>query len=191
MDKTQQTSVLVQPLRADKVGRDTPVVVLQQARVQTLPTPTLQIIPTTYSSRISPDAAIVFDYTNHFHVLLTNTSTAPIILFEEWNSFGYYGLSFEITYPDGRTVRSVKKPRGWDKNFPSTVTIVPGGFYVFNVTFEPDIWQNSLFNEKRAGDGARCRMRAIYAIEPSEESCEEHAWTGTIASAKTVYTVWN
>jgi len=160
------------------------------ASAQTLPSPTLQIIPTEYSSRISPDAAIVFDYTTHFHVLLTNTSTAPINLFEEWNSFGYYGLSFDIKYPDGRTVHLVKKPRGWDKNFPSTVTIEPGGFYVFNVTFEPGIWENSILNEKAGEHGTRCRMQAIYSIESDKYAREERVWTGTIKSVERAYTFW-
>ncbi|WBA44241.1 hypothetical protein [Hymenobacter canadensis] len=163
---------------------------LQQAGAQRSPTLTLQIIPTTYSSQSSPIAAINFDYTNHFHVLLTNTSTAPINLFEEWNSFGYYGLSFEITYPDGRIVRVGKAIRGWDKNFPSTITIEPGGYYVFNVTFKPDQWENSPLLKRPTTRGIPCRMRAIYSIEADQYSRGEHAWTGKITTAERPYIIW-
>lgn len=97
---------------------------------------TLQIVPTTYSSLISPEPTIRFSTSPHFHVLLTNTSAVPIALFEEWNSWGYYGLSFALTYPDGRTVRVVKASRMWKRNFPSTITLAPGGFYVFDVTLD-------------------------------------------------------
>lgn len=163
----------------------------QQATAQKPADLSLSIIPISYSRNYSPDAVISFDYTDHFHVLLTNTSKVPVTLFEEWNSWGYFGLSFEISYPDGRTVRAVKKDRGWDKNFPSTVTIEPGGFYVFNVTLDPDIWENSLLQEKTSDHGTACRMRAIYTIEPSKYSREKHAWTGTVESPERAFIFWH
>ena len=93
---------------------------------------TLTIIPTSYSGG-SGRATIALH--RRFHVLLTNTSPDTLAIYEEWNSWGYYGLSFEITYPDGRKVVARKAPRGWDKNFPSTTVIAPHGCYVFNVDF--------------------------------------------------------
>ena len=93
----------------------------------------------------------------------------------------------------------VKERRGWDKNFPSTVTIEPGGYYVFDVTLKPEQWKNSPMLEKPTEhDGTPCRIRAIYSIEADEYSREEHAWTGiiehawtgTITSAERPYTIW-
>ena len=162
---------------------------------------TLQIVPIGYSSAVSPEAYL---HCSHFHVLLTNTSAVPVALFEEWNSWGYFGLSFDITYPDRRVVRVAKQPRVWDKNFASTVTIAPGGFYVFDVDFDPKTWANSPLREKRTpvrekrpADGSRCRMRARYTIAP-EQSREENPWsqkgvpiwTGAIASATETYILW-
>jgi hypothetical protein len=176
---------------------------LAPASAQSAAKLTLQIVPTTYSSLNSPEPTINFSASRHFHVLLTNTSALPIALFEEWNSSGYYGLSFALTYPDGRTVRVVKSPRMWERNFPSTITLAPGGFYVFDVTFAPNTWQNSPLQEllpvqkKRTGEPIRCRMRAIYTITPDDDSRKNAwtkkgvpVWTGTIKSAEKAYILW-
>ncbi len=157
---------------------------------------TLQIVPTSYSSSSSPEATISFP--PHFHVLLTNISAAPVALFEEWNSWGYYGLSFVLTYPNGRTVRVEKKPRGWDKNFPSTVIIAPGGFYIFDVDFDPEIWEHSPRLRKPTTNGLRCRLRAVYTIAPRIESRIDSMmllgtgplWMGTLTSAERPVTLW-
>ena len=167
------------------------------AAAQNQPQLTLAIIPTSYSDVLSPDPSIVFDYTDHFHVLLTNNSEKPIVLFEEWNSWGYFGLSFDITYSDGRKVHSTKFSSGWDKNAASTVTIAPHGFYIFNVTFSKKedlnhhrFWINSLFDEKGLDKGLKCRIRAVYSIENSPEAQREHAWIGTVTSEENNYTLW-
>ncbi|UOQ71772.1 hypothetical protein [Hymenobacter cellulosilyticus] len=166
-----------------------------QAFAQTKPRLTLTIIPTDYSNNVSVGPVISFDHTGCFYVLLTNTSERPVNLFEEWNSWGYFGLSFDLTYTDGRKVRAVKAGRGWDKNFASTVTIAPGGFFVFPVTFNTDpkigdVWQNSPRSKKINGPGVSCRMRAVYSIESSREATEHKAWTGTITSPEATYTIW-
>lgn len=160
----------------------------------------IQIVPESYSTNASRDANIKC---SHFHVLLTNKSSVSIGLFEEWNSSGYFCLSFAITYPDGRTVSVVKMPRGWDKNFPSTLTIEPGGFHVFDVDLDPKIWLESPLQERGTpgrppwpADGLHCRMRAIFSISPREASEAiwlpegVSVWTGTITSAERTYQLW-
>ena len=165
---------------------------------QSSPTFTLTIIPTDYSGS-SKQATISLG--DHFHVLLTNNSPDSLAIYEEWNSWGYYGLSFEITYPDGRKVALYKGPHDWQRNFPSTTTIVPHGCYVFDIDFKPDstaggVWVNSIRKEPGfAQDGIRCRMRAIYSIEekkenPVSEFFPTHAWTGTVSSEERAYLVW-
>jgi len=158
--------------------------------------PTLTIIPTGFPDDVFKEAYIELGGAKHFHVLLTNNSDYSIKLFQEWNSWGYYGLSFEITYPDGRRVVSAKGPRGWDKNFPSTITVAPHGHHVFEVNFfnNPTVipfWQHSVLNEPLTKDGLPCRIRAIYSIEPSKASDEQQVWTGTISSQENAYVIWH
>jgi hypothetical protein len=154
---------------------------------------TLTIIPTTYASRLSPGPTITFSQRGHFHVLLTNTSTEPVTLFEEWNSWGYYGLSFELTYADGRQVQVQRKPRGWDKNFPSTFTVAPLGYYVFEVRFD-DTWLNSPRLAPYTGQPINCRLRAVYSVSPFEEPLrgqpQVQPWVGEVVSPVLSCTLW-
>ncbi|MCB2377490.1 hypothetical protein LGH70_07850 [Hymenobacter sp. BT635] len=166
-----------------------------EALAQTKPCLTLTIIPTTYSTNYSVSPVISFSHTGCFHVLLTNTSEQPVNLFEEWNMWGHSALSFEIIYPNGQKTRSVRAKLIWDKNFPSTVTIAPHGFYVFNVTFntdpkEGDVWQNSPRSKESYDHGVSCRVRAIYSIESSKQATEAKAWTGTVNSPVRSYIIW-
>ena len=163
--------------------------------MQSPPALTLTIIPTSYANRFSPEPTISFGEPNHFHVLLTNTSSTPVNIFEEWNSWGYYGLSFEITYSDGRKDHPMKKVRGWQHNYPSTITIAPHGFCMFEVDFGTE-WDDSIRAGHKAKDGIKCRMRAIYTIEPTDKSLRNMVigptpvWSGTVSSEESAYTVW-
>lgn len=168
---------------------------------QTKPQPalTLTIIPTsytTYSNQRSPQATISLEGDNsHFHVLLTNKSAKPVTIFEEWNSWGYFGLSFDITYPDGHKMHTVKAAQEWFKNAPTTTTIVPNGFYVFDVTFDTT-WVNSIRRQPALPQGNACRLRAIYSIAPTKslplalDKRVVKAWTGTVKSAELPYIIW-
>lgn len=168
-----------------------------QVGAQDRPALILTIIPTTYSSRLSPAPTISFGERDHFHVLLTNTSAEPVTLFEEWNSWGYYGLLFEMTYADGRKVRVSRGLRAWTRNFPSTITLAPQGYYVFEVSFD-ESWTHSVRTEPYAGQGIACRMRAIYTIAPLDSLDKQHSflgrgvhpWSGTVTSDEQPYTVW-
>lgn len=148
----------------------------------------LSIIPTRYASAEAA-ASILFSERGHFHVLLTNRSAQPVNLFEEWNSWGYYGLSFDVTYADGRRVRAEKQPRGWRLNYPSTLTLPPQGSYVFDVDLGPD-WASSPRPASGVAQGVACRLRARYTIEPSPESKKQHVWTGNVTSAENAYMLW-
>ncbi len=163
------------------------------ALAQSAPELTLTIIPSSYGSGEAPKPEIWFAR-GHFHVLLTNVSAHPIILFEEWNSWGCYGLSFDITYPDGRKVHATRAPRGWDKNFPSTFTLAPHGYYVFEVSFD-HTWLPSLRAESESDQSLACRLRAIYAIARQENDADLSPgaplpWTGTVQSSEDSYKVW-
>lgn len=164
-------------------------------RAQRSPTLTLTIIPSSYSSQGSAKPVLSFSHRGHFHVLLTNVSPHPVILFEEWNSWGYYGLSFEITYPDGRKLLATRAPRGWDKNFPSTFTLAPQGYYVFEVSFDRT-WTSSPRTASKSGDSVSCQLRAIYSIERQKGDEELVApgvstpWAGTVLSQEATYLLW-
>ena len=154
------------------------------------PALTLTIIPTTYVNRDSLTAAISLEGSLHFHVLLTNVSATPVTVFQEDNSWGYYSLSFDLTYADGRKERVGRAFRYWYKNFPSTITLPPKGSYVFEVNFD-ETWNTSIRLQPTQGQqGVTCRLRATYAIaprkspDPTLDFLKVSTWTGTIRSAE-------
>jgi len=150
---------------------------------QERPALALAIIPARYASAQAA-TSILCSEGERFHVLLTNQSAQPVTLFQEWNSWGYYGLSFDVTYADGRRVWVEKEPRPWRHNYPSTFTLPPRGSYVFDVILGPEHWVNS----PRPALRLACRLRARYTIEPSPES--KDMWTSTVVSAENAYVLW-
>jgi len=178
------TSPLTWGQRSDKIAGGT-------AQTPPVPSPTLTIVPSSYADGVFLQDILVLNRSRpRFHVLLFNPSDKPLRLFEEWNSWGYFGLSFDITYPDGRVVHTAKERHNWDKDFPSTRTVAPNGYYVFEVTFDPAIWTNSLLLEKSGLGGQSCRLQAIYSIESESDALKERAWTGTIRSEERAYIVY-
>ncbi len=157
----------------------------------------LEIIPHNYPIKKSDNSSISlwFPEFQHFYVVLTNKSEQPIKIWEQWNSWGFFCLSFEITYPDGRKVRSKKfNSSGWDKNFPSWIQIPPEKHYIFEVNFENDqtmgqYWLNSVLNN--SGDSTFCKLKAIYEISRDKDSVKEGVWTGRVESLEKNYVIWH
>jgi hypothetical protein len=66
----------------------------------------------------------------HIDVVLQNTSSQPINVFQDWNSWGFNNLSLEITKLDGKVLSPplvVKRGMGaWTMNFAEAQIIRPG-----------------------------------------------------------------
>lgn len=156
----------------------------------------LNLTPWDYA-KSRKDTAQIFLHnpeTSHFNVLLSNISNDTFEIYDEWNSFGYFNLTFEIVYPDGKIVTSCKHSSGWDFNGPTSSSIPPGGHYIFEVSFDNDStkgnewWYNSIRN--KPGKTTCCKIKAIYQNELNDEFNNKHAiWTGKVESAMTDYIV--
>jgi len=97
------------------------------------------------------------------YVLLTNKSGVTQHLWEEWNSWGYHNLNFEVTDSTGRTWMIKRALRAWTMNGPTWFPLDPGETHVFAVTF-PDDWED-LPKVDRLSD-TYVTIRAIYEIPP-------------------------
>jgi hypothetical protein len=123
----------------------------------------------------------------HFHAVVTNVSEEPVRLWQEWCSWGYFTLSFEVTDQDGRSAVVKKKPRGWDRNTPDWIAIPPGDHLVFDVSFSEPIWEDAPSPE---GVKPRpVRMKAVYAIPADPETKKHGVWVGQVASPEEAYEV--
>jgi hypothetical protein len=140
----------------------------------------------------------------HIDVVLQNISPQPISIHQEWNSWGYFNLSLEISKINGKPLPKpiiVKREGGqWTRNFAEAQTIVPGESIVREVHFPP-------VNGKKlkafiGGDGYYSHfpskpnsyvvytMRAVYQDAQSDrERDAPPAWTGKAASPLLDYVV--
>lgn len=127
---------------------------------------------------------------DHFHVVVRNVSEKPLRLWTDRYSWGYDNLSFEQTLDDGKTTRITKKERGWDKNFPDWLELQPGESYILNVNlFAADIW-NDVPTANPKAKPKLVKLRAIYEVQPDDESKKLGVWTGKVASATDTFAIW-
>jgi hypothetical protein len=140
----------------------------------------VNIVPTSSDERTGH--AIELFSGSHFHVVVENLSSAPIKLWKEWCSWGYFNLSFEARDSSGRSFVISKRNRGWDKNFPCPIVIDAGRSWVIDVNLDPSIWQNSPLSS----DTGKATLR----LKEDERSKSEKVWTGKVSSPEAEYTFY-
>jgi len=81
------------------------------------------------------------------NVLIINHTDTVTSFFEDWNSWGYFNISFQIRSGD-TTYTVYKKDRDWDKNFPSFKTLFPGDTMQMKFSLNINDCDSSPFNGK-------------------------------------------
>jgi hypothetical protein len=135
-----------------------------------------------FSVSVVPGAggiAMAKNNVREFYVILTNISKDPQSVWEDWNSWGYYAISFELTTADGKYFVLSKKQAGFTKNFPSTFTIDPGEHQVYPVKLD-QWWETHPALPKT--DEMPITLKAVYEISPTPEATHYKVWTGRIES---------
>lgn len=115
-----------------------------------------------------------------FHVVLKNVSDTTQRIWEEWNSWGYYNLSFELTEKEGKTVQVLKEPQVWTKNFPSCETLLPGEMRIFDIWW-PGEWKNL---PPKADASQPASLVAVFTTNADRDTAKFSVWTGTVRSPK-------
>jgi hypothetical protein len=114
-----------------------------------------------------------------FYVLLSNVSKQPQTVWEDWNSWGYQAISFELITADGsKYVLSVRNQE-FTANFPSTVVIEPSEHQVYVIHLD-EWWEAHPSLPKTAE--LPIKMKAIYEVSPTPESEQYKVWTGRVES---------
>jgi hypothetical protein len=118
---------------------------------------------------------------DHFHVILSNTSPTAQRVFQDWNSWGYYSLSFEVEGSDGKRWIAKKTRTAFTRNFPSSWEIPPGGNLVIDVYWgDESTWEGF---PPFGTEGRALSLRAVFEIKPDSETKQHQVWTGRIVSA--------
>jgi hypothetical protein len=114
-----------------------------------------------------------------FYVVLTNVSQDSQTVWEDWNSWGYQNLSFELTTADGRKFVTSKRQQDFTVNIPSTFLIQPGEHQVYAIRFDKE-WET-----RPALPGAKdmpITLKAIYKVSPTPEAKQYKVWMGSLES---------
>jgi hypothetical protein len=114
-----------------------------------------------------------------FYVLLSNGSKQPQTVWEDWNSWGYYAISFELTTNDGKKYVLSKRQTGFTKNYPSWVVIEPGEHVVYPIHLNE--WRETRPALPKTAE-LPITLKAIYEIAPTPESGQYKVWTGRVES---------
>jgi hypothetical protein len=106
-------------------------------------------------------------------VAVTNNSEQSLRFWEQWNSWGWFNLSFCAVLKDGQVVHVSAPPRGWDRNYASTAAIGPHQEWTLGV----DVGDSRRFRP----DDVRY-ISAVYCIKPTNEGAKQQVWTGVAVS---------
>ncbi len=134
----------------------------------------------------------------HINVVLQNTSSKPIRVFEEGNSWGYSSLTLEITKVDDKVLDKPlivsREQMVWLANPRSSEVIAPDEVLVREISlrssdtpFNQGGYKNFPLSLK--GGSSRVTMRVVFTSKDSQ-SDQGETWTGRIASPLKDYTVF-
>jgi len=137
----------------------------------------ISVVPTT--NRDVGTITMAKNNPRDFYVILKNVTDKPISVWDDWNSWGYQGISFEVTTPDGKTSHISKRNQGFGRNGPSRFIIQPGESKVFSVRLD-ESWE--VQPPIQNADNTPIGLRAIYEIHRTPESDKYKVWAGRVES---------
>ena len=114
-----------------------------------------------------------------FYVVLTNVSKEPQSVWNWWNSWGYYAITFEMTSDNQKKFVFSKRPTGFTRNTPTTFLVQPSEQPVYAIHLN-DVWQVQPALPK--ADTTHVKVKAVFEIPPSAESAKYGVWTGRVES---------
>ncbi len=119
-------------------------------------------------------------YAPHFHVIVTNVSGKQQRIWQEWCSWGYYGLSFEFMDDKGKKWVAEKGVSAWTKNYPSYWTLDPQESLVLDVYYtDTNTWKDFPMPED---ESQTVTMKAIFEFKPDDFSKQDGTWIGRVES---------
>jgi hypothetical protein len=123
---------------------------------------------------------------SHLHFLLFSEQDG-LKVYEDWNMWGYFARTFDLTVSENRNYQVTRRERGWDKNYPKAVTINRGRVLVTDIYLCDGTWRVS---PKLPVQEVSVRMAGRYTLRPRTGVSAapsfyplEDVWVGTINSA--------
>src|SRR6185295_5125408 len=95
----------------------------------------IKVVPERYRT-VGSTISMGKENRDSFFVIITNVSDTPQYLWEDWNSWGYYCLSFEIKTQDGIGHKLKRRDTVLTRNFPSSMLVPAGELIIIPVTLD-------------------------------------------------------
>jgi len=126
------------------------------------------------------------DPADHFDVIVSNTSDKPQRVWQELCSWGYEGLSFELTDEHGKKWTAKKVPIDWPLNVPAWWTLAPKESFVIDVYFgDIKTWQGFHLPENGS---QTVTMQAVLQFKTDVRAAQHGVWTGRVTSKPDKFT---
>jgi hypothetical protein len=120
-------------------------------------------------------------------VVITNASNQPLRLWNEWCSWGYFNLSFQVTDENGKTGTVKKTSPIFEPNVPSWSVLQPGDHQVIEVSFDPRTWLDPVLPEARKY--REVKMMAVFEV-PEDKETKENNILAFSSSRRTCNSMW-
>ena len=147
----------------------------------------VRIVPTSFRER-GGRTIVLSNPSDHFHIIITNTSDKPVRLWRDWCSWGEQTLSFQITDENGKAFLVKRLPREYTKSYPDWSTVPPGDHMVLEMSFNPKAWNPSPLPAE--GKSREVKMKAVFEIPEDEDTKKHNVWTGKAESPEQTYTIY-
>jgi len=98
-------------------------------------------------------------------VILKNLTDSIASFYDDWNTWGFYNISFEIATSD-TIYKLIRLKSGWDKNFPSFTTLLPGDSLVLKYNILGSVCDSLEFFARMPQHSIdSAKIKAIYQLE--------------------------
>ena len=119
-----------------------------------------------------------------FHLLFTNTSAAPIGVWRDWCSWGWFCPRVSIKL--GEKVFEFKKAdREWTKNYPDAFWIAPGEHYLLPIQLLGSDWLQP--KDFHPDFDTPAEVTCTFTISEDRDTKELGVWTGTLKVTQTIH----
>lgn len=121
-------------------------------------------------------------YRDHVEIYFKNTSSVELRLWELWNSWGYWSISFELRDERAHSLYTIVRRRDTDftRNFPSYFALAPGERHALYMDLGDGWWER---DEAIAHlKDIPLSVRISYLVTPSQEADELGVFVGSVVS---------